>query len=68
MGNCGRSQAAAGPRPKGSHGLCPYFYNSAFQHKFLAITPPKQCTQSKRCINETFPIDFRMGYLEEPLK
>lgn len=64
MGNCGKSQVAAGPKPKGSHGLCPYFYNSAFWFKFLAIPRPKNCDVTQR-YNETWPEDFRMGYMED---
>ncbi|XP_055603069.1 pancreatic lipase-related protein 2-like isoform X2 [Uranotaenia lowii] len=60
MGNCGKSQIAAGPYPKGSHGLCPYFYNSAFEHEFSPVPKPVQCS-SNRPISE-WPKGFRMGY------
>lgn len=62
MGNCGQSQAAAGPPPKGSHGLCPYFYNSAFTHNFYAIPKPKEC--SSRRFATSWPENFKMGYSE----
>uniref|UniRef100_A0A182PTT6 Lipase domain-containing protein n=1 Tax=Anopheles epiroticus TaxID=199890 RepID=A0A182PTT6_9DIPT len=40
MGLCGLRQAAAGPPPLGSHGLCPVFYNLAFKYQFLAQPKP----------------------------
>lgn len=58
MGNCGVTQPAAGPYPLGSHGLCPYFYNHAFNHKFVANNYFK-CTSP----NESKATDIRMGYL-----
>uniref|UniRef100_T1DIE1 Putative triacylglycerol lipase n=1 Tax=Psorophora albipes TaxID=869069 RepID=T1DIE1_9DIPT len=63
MGNCGNSQPASGPYPKGSHGLCPYFYNSAFTHEFRAIPKPKECTSFRAATH--IPTDFRMGYLSD---
>lgn len=35
MGYYGYSQPAAGAPPMGSHGLCPYFFNSSFTHDFV---------------------------------
>lgn len=63
MGNCGKSQAAAGRPPLGSHGLCPHFYNLAFQYPFYAVERPNKC----RTKNEAskWPRDFRMGYMEQ---
>jgi hypothetical protein len=58
MGKCGASQPAAGPYPMGSHGLCPYFYNSAFDHEFLPNNHSK-CNSPKQS-NVT---NVRMGYL-----
>lgn len=54
------------PRPLGSHGLCPVFYNIAFRHKFLAVKKHKTC---KEPINErdltVFPDEgIRMGYFQ----
>lgn len=62
MGNCGMTQPAASSPPKGSHGLCPYFYNSAFEHNFYAIPKPREC-QSRR-IAQAWPPNFKMGYME----
>ncbi|XP_065084036.1 pancreatic lipase-related protein 2-like [Ochlerotatus camptorhynchus] len=60
MGNCGANQVAAGPYPKGSHGLCPYFYNSAFQNEFRAIPKPNECSSIRAVA--TWPVSFRMGF------
>ena len=62
MGNCGEYQDARGDYPRGSHGLCPGFYNSAFQYKFLAQNNFKNCRDDK--IVTDFPRLFQMGYLE----
>jgi hypothetical protein len=62
MGKCGSSQPAATSRPFGNHGLCPYFYNVAFEQKFVPDNTFK-CT-SKRLANLTSsPLEVRMGYL-----
>lgn len=63
LGNCGMSQPAAGDPPYGSHGLCPYFYNSAFNNNFEAIEKPKNCN-SKRSTVAKYPYKFTMGYKE----
>ncbi|EAT45263.1 AAEL003421-PA [Aedes aegypti] len=63
LGNCGASQPAAGPYPKGSHGLCPYFYNSAFVNEFRAIPKPDECV-SFRAIS-SIPDQSRMGYFSD---
>ncbi|XP_055539950.1 lipase member H-like [Wyeomyia smithii] len=60
MGECGKSQIAAGPFPKGSHGLCPYFYISAFTHNFYAEPKPKDCTSSR--YTGIWPSGYKMGY------
>ncbi|CRL05725.1 CLUMA_CG018755, isoform A [Clunio marinus] len=62
MGYCGWSQVGAMPFPKGSHGLCPIFYNVAFQHTFLAWENVYNCP-SKRAAG-TYPEEFKMGYME----
>lgn len=62
MGNCGHTQVAAGPPPLGSHGLCPHFYNSAFEHKFYSIQKPNECFSYRPA--PFIPEGFRMGYLE----
>jgi hypothetical protein len=59
MGKCGKSQAAAGPYPKGSHGLCPYFYNQAFENDFLPNNF-YNCTSNRMLT--TFTEDVKMGY------
>ncbi|XP_053690654.1 lipase member H-like [Sabethes cyaneus] len=60
MGQCGKEQVGAGPFPKGSHGLCPYFYASAFTHSFFAVPKPKECS-SKR-YTDIWPSGYKMGY------
>ncbi|KAG5669482.1 hypothetical protein PVAND_017369 [Polypedilum vanderplanki] len=37
MGHCGIAQDGALSYPKGSHGLCPYFYNSSFINDFVPV-------------------------------
>lgn len=65
MGNCGWSQAAAGPRPLGSHGLCPYIYNSAFINGFPAIEKPTKCPSTDRVVPvEQMDSQYYMGYDE----
>lgn len=59
MGKCGKSQPAAGRRPFGDHGLCPYFYNSAFKHNFNA-TKLHDCKSKREAAN--IPKGFTMGY------
>ena len=63
MGNCGRRQAAASNPPYGSHGLCPQFYNAAFEHPFYAESTPKQCNKIST-MKRFWPIKYRMGYME----
>lgn len=63
MGNCGNSQIASGPRPLGSHGLCPYFYNNAFQHRFLAIPKPPNCRSNREASGNVIA-NFSMGYMD----
>lgn len=61
MGYCGHWQIASGPRPLGSHGLCPYFYNISFDYKFV---PDNYFNcWSDRKANLTSSLDIRMGYL-----
>ncbi|XP_049292163.1 uncharacterized protein LOC125768482 [Anopheles funestus] len=63
MGQCGLRQAAAGPPPLGSHGLCPVFYNLAFKYQFLAQPKPPECLSLSEMA--TYPRNYRMGYMEE---
>lgn len=62
MGHCGRTQNAANSRPMDSHGLCPFFYNSAFTHNFYASQNVYNCIAPD--IAE-YPENFRMGYMEQ---
>ncbi|XP_055692306.1 uncharacterized protein LOC129795246 [Lutzomyia longipalpis] len=62
MGTCGWFQTAAADPPKGSHGLCPYFYLSAFSNDFLAVPKPMGCMARKPA--RYWPEGFRMGYRE----
>jgi hypothetical protein len=61
MGNCGKIQAATQPYPMGSHGLCPYFYNAAFDHPFYAEARPENCAKNKKTVH---PKNYRMGYMQ----
>lgn len=67
MGNCGESQVAQRPYPNGNHGLCPQFYNSAFNNVFAAVEKGKTCHQP---INERDATDLpsdkviRMGFYQ----
>jgi hypothetical protein len=59
MGYCGWTQPAAGAYPMGHHGLCPYFYNSAFtnnftEHNYYGCTSPRLLTN--------LPDNVKMGY------
>ncbi|CAG9808811.1 unnamed protein product [Chironomus riparius] len=62
MGKCGRSQDAAGIFPRGSHGLCPKFYNSAFTNNFYATENMYRCPSRRVAVN--VPKNFKMGYME----
>lgn len=62
MGVCGYAQVGAMAYPKGSHGLCPYFYNAAFTHDFVAWKNIYGC-YSTRAVTE-YPELFKMGYIE----
>lgn len=62
MGKCGLFQPAAGPPPLSSHGMCPYFYNSAFKNDFKADNV-ENCV-SNRMVKE-MPEGFKMGYMEK---
>ncbi|KAG5674186.1 hypothetical protein PVAND_004169 [Polypedilum vanderplanki] len=61
MGKCGRAQEAAGVFPRGSHGLCPKFYNAAFRHNFEATQNVYRCPSLRVA---SFPENFKMGYME----
>ena len=60
MGRCGEWQPAAGPYPLGSHGLCPYIYNKAFDHEFVPINA-YGCASNRPANISTSNV--RMGYL-----
>lgn len=46
----------------GNHGLCPYFYNSAFTNDFYATENIYECSSRRTATN--YPEFFKMGYLE----
>lgn len=62
MGICGVRQTGAQRPPLGSHGLCPVYYNLAFDHSFLAVKNIMNCSSEHEVT--AWPNDFRMGYLE----
>lgn len=62
MGECGKDQPAASDPPFGNHGLCPHFYNSAFENDFCAVHKPKSCSSSRAVT--TIPKKYKMGYME----
>jgi hypothetical protein len=59
MGKCGKKQLSAGPKPLGNHGMCPYFYNSAFNNVFEANNY-YNCTSKNPAPSSKGTI--RMGY------
>lgn len=61
MGSCGIYQKASTVPPLMSHGLCPYFYNSAFKNDFKSKNNTG-CSTSKAALK--IPVDFKMGYME----
>ncbi|XP_058454946.1 pancreatic lipase-related protein 2-like [Malaya genurostris] len=63
MGNCGKDQPGAGKYPKGSHGLCPHFYNSAFEHDFYAVPKPDACSSVR--YTGIWPRGYKMGYFSD---
>lgn len=65
MGRCGWSQPAAAAPPFGSHGLCPYVYLDAFEHRYPAVRRPAECPASKRpevVDLEVLDAGYFMGY------
>lgn len=62
MGFYGYSQPAAGPYPLGSHGLCPYFYNSSFTNDFV---PNNYYNCWSDRIAKNLTSDVKMGYRAE---
>lgn len=60
MGSCGTSQPGAGEHPLGNHGLCPYYYNLAFENDFLENNF-HQCRSSR--IASYITTAVKMGYL-----
>jgi hypothetical protein len=62
MGVCGYAQVGAMPFPKGSHGLCPFFYTAAFKHDFIAWKNIYGCPSTRAAPD--YPELFRMGYME----
>lgn len=62
MGVCGKQQIGATHKPYRSHGLCPFYYNSAFEHDFVHNNI-YNCTTNR--LATTIPKDFKMGYMED---
>lgn len=48
--------------PTGSHGLCPHFYNNAFNHDFYATENIYRCSTRRLAVN--VPEFYKMGYME----
>jgi hypothetical protein len=79
MGNCGKSQPAGNDlmgiycgltkscpnETLFNHNVCPYLYNSAFSHDFVANNY-YNCS-SKRMAKD-LPVNFKMGYMEKRKK
>ncbi|XP_062565914.1 uncharacterized protein LOC134228145 [Armigeres subalbatus] len=63
MGQCGFRQPASGKPPLGSHGLCPVFYNLAFEENFYAELKPLDCITLRDPVAD-YPSGYKMGYLE----
>lgn len=75
MGDCGKSQPAADDlmamfcgitrscpnETLFSHNVCPYLYNSAFSHDFVANNY-HNCSSHRMAKN--LPVNFKMGYME----
>ncbi|XP_063709235.1 uncharacterized protein LOC134837778 [Culicoides brevitarsis] len=59
MGYCGHSQDAATVPPRLSHGLCPYFYTSAFKNDFKVVPKRDVCVSTKP---GSWKKGFVMGY------
>jgi hypothetical protein len=60
MGRCGILQPGSTTYPKRHHGLCPYYYNSAFKNDFI----PRQDNECRsRREPESFPQNLKMGFL-----
>lgn len=66
MGICGHAQLGAMAFPKGSHGLCPYFYTAAFNHDFIAWKNIYGCFTTREAVD--YPSRFKMGYMERRKK
>lgn len=62
MGNCGKTQIGSTKKPFRSHGLCPYFYNSAFTNTF-APTLNHNCSSKRAASN--IPKNLIMGYMNQ---
>jgi len=60
MGSCGDWQEGAGLYPNGSHGLCPYLYDSAFTRNF-AVNNRYNCSSNRMVKNPSKNV--KMGYL-----
>ena len=61
MGLCGIYQIGSTSPPLMSHGLCPYFYTSAFQNDFNYLNSTT-CSNPRPALN--LPLNYKMGYME----
>lgn len=59
MGRCGVVQPGSTVYPKRHHGLCPYFYNSAFINDFI---PNRDNDCRSRREPENIPSNLKMGF------
>lgn len=62
LGRCGTLQVGAKERPYRSHGMCPIFYNLAFEHDYLAAENVERCSTFGNVAE--YPENFKMGYTE----
>lgn len=61
MGSCGTSQIGSTVPPMMSHGLCPYFYTSAFKNDFK-YKNSTGCSNPRPALK--LPLNYKMGYME----
>lgn len=60
MGRCGVWQSGSTTYPKRHHGLCPYYYNSAFLHDFIP-NHNNECRSRRE--PDFIPPNLKMGFL-----
>lgn len=62
MGSCGIIQKGSTSPPMMSHGLCPYFYTSAFKNDFIYKNITTECINKRPALK--LPLNYKMGYME----